>query len=365
MVVHFDADQGEMDTFLGMDCIYTDRYDGTRRIDYGAKYNSVAVIKITVIKTNGQDFTVAEVRDFLKWTTGVRKNSYLDLLVEDRIQCSFLGRVTNAFQQKLDARTVGLAIEFTSVSPWAYSPIQYAGYSTEQGIGINSSGVVYKSGTTSQFKINNNGILYDNSLFKTTDDGVLYLDNSSTIQIDNETDDLYTPIYLNTVFTNGTCATLSIKNVTLGEESIITSIQKNEIITLSAEQFITSDAPNKIFGNTFNFIWPRLAPGINEFTITMDGSGSVEFTYRYPIKIGDCTIDTYVSSKNLCCGDSSNNTLAAPVSWSDVINTPTTIEGYGITNAYNMVQVDNKIENIDATVNEQALNNMLESVLDE
>ena len=83
MVSAFDADQGEADTYLSMDCIYTDKYDGTRRLDYGAKFNSVAVIKISVIKANKRDFTVSEVRDFLKWTTGSRLNSYLDLTFFD------------------------------------------------------------------------------------------------------------------------------------------------------------------------------------------------------------------------------------------------------------------------------------------
>ena len=51
MVVAFDPDQGETDTFMGMEPIYTDKYDGSRRLDYGAKFNSVAVIKISVIKS--------------------------------------------------------------------------------------------------------------------------------------------------------------------------------------------------------------------------------------------------------------------------------------------------------------------------
>ena len=74
IVTAFDADNGEVETFLGMEPIYTESSDGSRRIDYGAKFNSVAVIKISVIKASQKDFTVAEVRDFLKWTTGAKQN---------------------------------------------------------------------------------------------------------------------------------------------------------------------------------------------------------------------------------------------------------------------------------------------------
>lgn len=393
IVVAFDPDQGEVDTFLGMDCIYTDKYDGTRRLDYGAKFNSVAVIKISVMKANEKDFTVAEVRDFLRWTTGSRTNSYLDLMVGNEIKFSFLGRVTNAYQQKLDSRTVGLSIEFTSVGPWAYSPIQRVGYSSDQSISIDSSGIVCADGGASQFSIDNNGVLSHSSVLSITNDGVVYIDNSPNFEINNETDDLYTPVYLNTIFTNGTSTTLSIKNVTLNEETTISNIRQNETITLSAEQFIISDAPSRIFGSDFNFIWPRLASGINKFVITTDGNGSVEFTYRYPIKIGDCAID--IDALNNMCGDyvdedipddnaqsggnssSGNNgssgggTVTGPVSWSDILNKPTTISGYKITDAYTKSQVDQKIADAECTcdgganVDEKELNDMLESILGE
>lgn len=187
VVAHFDADQGETDTFLGMEPIYTESADGSRRLDYGAKYNNVAVFRITVIKEDGGDFSVKEVREHLRWLTGYKKNSPLDLcenfieefagdgitydfnfvntcdhvvrvyvdgvLLNDnqwalnhtkntiklvdtpisgaiikvaysKIKYSFIGRITNAWQYKLDARTSGLVFEFTSISPWAYSSRQ-------------------------------------------------------------------------------------------------------------------------------------------------------------------------------------------------------------------------------------------------
>ena len=75
------------------------------------------------------------------------------------------------------------------------------------------------------------------------------------------------------------------------EETKIIGMSDKENILLSSEQFITSDIPNKIFGNNFNFVWPRLAPGMNTFSISGSGAANVQFTYRYPMKIGDNTID--------------------------------------------------------------------------
>lgn len=375
MVVSFSPNQGEADTFLGMDCIYTEKYDGSRRLDYGAKFNSTAVIKIELMKANKKDFTVAEVRDFLRWTTGIRRNSYLDLLIGNQVKFSFLGRVTNAYQQKLDARTVGLSIEFTSVSPWAYSPIQYVNYSTNQSMSVNTDGVVYKTESLKSFNVNSNGVVYDDTVLGITSEGIVHINNSSIIRIDNKTDDLYTPVYLNVEFINDDSDALSIKNVTLNEETIINGLSDNEVITLSENQFILSDKPEKIFGNDFNFIWPKLGPGINEFIVEANGDGKFEFSYRYPIKIGDCAID--IDAIDGVCGDYSDDessggasgTISGKVPWSNVTNTPSTLAGYGIKNAYTKAEIDSKMENIecdcgdiDVSIDEQKLNDMLTDI---
>lgn len=380
IVIAFDPDQGEMDTFLGMDCIYTDKYDGSRRLDYGAKFNSTAMIKISVMKASNKDFTVAEVRDFLKWTTGVRQNSYLDLLVGNEVKFSFLGRVTNAYQRKIDSRTIGLSIEFTSVSPWAYSPIQRVGYYPNQAISVDTDGAIYKK-LGSPFEVGSGGVLCNDINFSVENNGTIFIDTSSIVKIDNKTDDLYTPVYLNTVFKNDTSNTLSIKNLTSNEETVIRGLAANEVVTLSENQFILSDKSERVFGDDFNFVWPKLNPGVNNFLIDANGNGSVEFTYRYPIKIGDCTIDVndlnnmcddYVydyDDDNTSSGNGGSGTISGKVSWSDITNTPTTLGGYGITNAYTKSEIDSKMDDIecdhddiDVTIDDQALSNMLEDI---
>lgn len=289
LIVAFDADNGETDSHLNQEQIYTDSYNGSRRILYGTRWTEVANIRISVIKKDGSDFSMDECRKAYRWLTGNPKANWLDLYVGEELTYSILCTVQNVKPYKLDARTVGLNIYFESISPWAYSPVQSFSCSFDQKL-LVSNGVL--NNDSSNFNVDEDGVIYNNTeTMRVDNNGTLYIDNSVSLQTNNQTDDLYTPIYLNIIFRNNTSDYLSIKNTTTNEETIITGMSQNEVITINAGQFIISDIPGKIFGNDFNFVWPKLAPGLNEFIISGSGVGSINFTYRYPIKIGDCAID--------------------------------------------------------------------------
>jgi hypothetical protein len=316
IIASFDSDNGEMDSYLSQEQIYTDSHRGTKRLLYGTRYNSVSTVRITVIKCGGSDFSVEECRSAYRLLTGNPVASWLDLYIGDELQYSFLGTVQDVKPYKMDARTIALVIYFESVNPWAYSPIQTLECSFGQALSVND-GVVDASIDTVSLSVDANGVLYsDNNLFRVTNDGTAYIDNSVTLQIYNKTDDLYTYIYPNVVFSNNNSDYVTIKNTTLNEETIITNMNVNEIITLSSGQFIISDIRNKIFGDNFNFVWPRLAPGLNNIIIDGSGSGRIDFTYRYPIKIGDCAIDTnmyYDGSSCECSGTGSSSSCQCSV----------------------------------------------------
>jgi hypothetical protein len=308
IIASFDPDSGEMDSYLSQEQIYTDSYKGTKRLLYGTKYDAVATVKITVVKCNGSDFSVQECRDAYKWLTGNPVANWLQLYVGDTVQYEFIGTVQNVAPYKLDARTVGLIIYFESISPWAYSPVQTFNCSFDQSLAVNSNGVLQPSDNSITFNVDSNGIVYQTSgVLDVFDNGTIGIDNSVMLQIDNQTDDLYTYIYMDTVFDNHNSDYLSIKNATLNEETILYDMGVNEKITLSSMQFITSSIANKIFGNNFNFVWPRLKPGINTFVISGSGSGYLQFSYRYPIKIGDCAMDVNEAIENGDCGCSGGN----------------------------------------------------------
>ena len=174
--------------------------------------------KITVIKSDGTDFTTYEVRQFLKWTTGSRKNSYLELCEwnEDELQWKakfrLLGRVTKAYQQKLDARTIGLIIEFTTVSPFAYSPVQ---------------------------------------IVEADIDG-----NEATIILPHESDDFDTFVSLNVAFTNTKKdGSLIISSDVMSKSTEVYELLENETVTLDSNGFIASDSGRILGGNNFNYIY--------------------------------------------------------------------------------------------------------------
>lgn len=315
LITSFDTDSGFVDSYLGMDQIVTDSYDGTKKHFYGNKYNTSAEISITLIKQDGSDFSMADNRRVLRWLTGSRKASWLDLYVGDRLVYSFYGSITECQQQKADARVIGIQVTFTSIHPWAWSAPQFFDcYIGKKQIQCDNSGCVYKTYDDCQyFGITDEGVLYNSGdnesfVFDIDDDGTVYNDSSVNLEIDNQSDDLYTLTNLDIVYNNIDSTSLIIENTSLGEiATVVTGISQGEIINLSAGQFIISKTfPKKIFGDDFNFIWPKLQPGINKLHIDGDGfgKGHVQFTYRYPIKIGDCAIDVEnLGSNPMCEGD--------------------------------------------------------------
>jgi hypothetical protein len=133
---------------------------------------------------------------------------------------------------------------------------------------------------------------------------------------------------------------------------------------------ILSSKVNKTFGDTFNFIFPRLAAGANEITVA--GVGIISFEYIYPIKIGNCAIDIDVSGNSLNCGGGSGSggssggtVIVEELSWENITNKPNTISGFGITDAYTMKEIDIKFNNISTglNINEQELRDALAEVL--
>ena len=321
IITSFEPDEGFTETFLSMDPIFENNFDGTRQYSYGAKYNSKANINITLVKKDYTEFSMAEFRECARWLTGSRVDSWMDMYVGSQIVYCFLGKITDLQQYKLDGRTIGIQAIFSSVTPWAFSEEQYYDCHFGQELRTNSNVLYMKDYENSPLNVDKNGILYAghdvHSCFSWMDedvyDGIIAIDNTVTVLIDNQTDDLYTYINLNTKFINDNSDFISIKNTYTYEDTItgevvqttdetkVIGMSNNENILLSSEQFITSDTPNKIFGNNFNFVWPKLAPGINTLLISGSGTGNVQFTFRYPMKIGDSTID--IDKSNPRCID--------------------------------------------------------------
>ena len=320
IIVAFEPDEGFKDSFLAMENISDDYYDGTKKFNYGSKYSSSAEVQITVIKQDGTDMTMQEFRNYAKWLTGARVDSWLDMYVGNTFVYSFLGKFTNFEHYKYDGRSLGIRLTFSSISPWAYSAPQPFNCTIGQSITIVDDTILKSK--DSEFGLTDDGILSvdksnQNMSFNIMDNGMLYVDTTYYKEIINETDDAYTYTYLDIDYVNETSSEISIENKTLGEKTIIKGIDPHEIVSITSKQFIVSygldEDDNRVrnteknFGDDFNFVWPRLAPGKNDFYIYGSGKGVAKFTYRYPMKIGDCAIDIDVYGHGIngscSCGD--------------------------------------------------------------
>lgn len=243
-----DNTQSEADTHLRMEPIYTETLSSAYRVDYGAKYADVLAPSCSVVHTDGSDFTTAQKRDFLKWLTGSRELKWLRIIGYDYPEfdedeaANILCRITNVLEQKIGDRTVGFTIEWTANSPYAFSDI----------VEISEE-----------------------------------ITGESTIEIDNDGDESFDYVYPVITFENSQAeGSLSIENATTNKTLSIENLGENEIITIdNLNQIITTDSTYRVFGDDFNRVWFKLAPGEN--TVSVTGNGSINIKYRLPLKVGE------------------------------------------------------------------------------
>lgn len=248
IVSTFNPDSGETDTYLTMEPVYSDSYDGAIRTDYGAKYIDVAKPSVTFIDIDGEDIQPYKVRSVLRWLTGSRQNAWMNVYnVDGDIVCSYLGRFTDVKLQKMDARVIGIVAYFTATTPWAYSDVQTV---------------------------------------------TMQLNGATNFSIDNESDELYSLIYPRIIYKNTqNDASLSIKNNTVGEETVFKKLQQGEIITIDNNFVAYSDNTSRIFNDDFNFVFPALSAGLNDFKA--EGIGELTISFRYPMKVSDGLLNGY------------------------------------------------------------------------
>ena len=201
-----------------------------------------------MVKNNYNDFSRVELREVMNWLTGLRKVSWLDLYNDDsrEISFSFLGRVTDIKLQKMDSRIIGIKLEFTSVSPWAYSAIK------RQDLSLTGSISLYP-------------------ICNCSDEDSIY-------------------VYPKVIFTNKEPnGTLRIFNTTTREETLLKNLGMNEVVTMDSNKIIYSDNINKIFGEDFNFQWLRFIQGYNHINIS--GTGHLTIEHRDIYKVGEAFDD--------------------------------------------------------------------------
>lgn len=245
IVSHFEPDDGQTELYLDLEPIFTDNFDGTQSNDHGAKYTQKAAPVVTFAEVDGSDIQPWKIRKVLRWLTGQRNVSWMDLLNQDgECVCSYLGRFISVKTQKLDSRVIGLVCQFQSTSPWAYSAVK-------------------------EYSIN--------------------IGDSTSFSLENETDDMYTYVYPNVTLDN-TGATFTLTNTTSDSETQFNNLSVGEFVTIDSNLFVYSDK-RKLFKNDFNYVFPGLVPGTNKFIA--NGSGQLTIKFRHPMKVGDGLLDDY------------------------------------------------------------------------
>ena len=252
-VAYFDPDSGPVDSYLTMEPIYTETFDGSLRNDFGARYTDTARPVVTLVESDGSNISPYKVRSVLRWLTGSKDTSFLDICDENGVSvAAYIGRFTDVKLQKIDARVVGIVAYFTSISPFAYSDIKEV-----------------------KFTINPEG---------------------TEFSIDNDSDDLYNPLYPSISFTNRQGSDedkvmLSLQNKTVKNETIFKNLKTNETVTIDTNFVVYSDNTARIFNDDFNYSFPLLKNGTNDFNAVGDGELLIRF--RYPMKLADGLLNAY------------------------------------------------------------------------
>lgn len=265
------GDNGETSSFLSRKAVTTETYNGAFRRSYGMKYDEVLAPKLTLMKRDFEDFTFEEQRAILSWLTSKHTASYMDVymtnddVAADSPTYCLLGGITEIETYKLgNNRTVGVVFTFESLYPYALS----------KTIEITNADI-------------KNGTILNNFI------------------INCKTDDIESFVYPAIGVSFEENCDLTITNEYLKDNKFITetttingNTSKEKILIDSANKIITSSNKSRIFGEKFNWVWPRLYYGSNDFTLNVSTSNTSQYppvdvkyptvgvSYRYPIKCG-------------------------------------------------------------------------------
>lgn len=253
--VAFDAGFDQIGTGTAMEAIEVDKYDGTK-IDYFARYTDRIELQITMTKKDYTDFTRQEKRNILRWLSGHKQASWLELYDEDESKIiDFFGRFTSVDEKIADSRTIGFVAIFQSPYPYGFSPIR----EIKQKF-IGASTII--------------------------------------VQNDSDVEDYVYPYF--TITPNKDIDLLSIKNKTTNVTTFIKNLKANETLTLDNEhklaftnneyRMMGEDFYGDVDGYITNYpVFIALEPTDNNIFIDTNDDAcecSYSLTYRYPITLG-------------------------------------------------------------------------------
>ena len=298
--ISFDSDSGNSGSFLSREASLSESYNGARKIPHSYKWSETLSPTITFVREDYEEFTPDQNRKILKWLTGNPSTGVLSIYSDNSevIEYELIGNFTAVEQYKLaNGRIAGYVATFTSVTPWALSPVRQVtkiiSQPTEFTINIETDEprsaifpkVTITEGNTfivkadasigSKFVINAGppdsyipGTVYEyNDMFWYVESGVMHATAIKPERWDT--------------------TSFIIENLTTGTKSRVGMNVPGEIITLDgANRIINSNRQtNRVISNDFNWSWIDLVEGENKIKVI--GNCTLAIEYREIIKVGD------------------------------------------------------------------------------
>jgi hypothetical protein len=193
---------------------------------------------------------------------------------------------------KMDSRIIGFIISVESSSPWCYSALQKR---TVSIVGETAFEIECETDDVYSYvplkvtfeKISAVPLLYD-------EEGTIrFSPNTLVYDEDNEELDATVEVTESDGYISFGDSSiqdidiLQITNMTINNETtIVNSLSENEIVIMTENMMIQSDKLQRVFGDDFNYVWPRLKSGTNQFEA--QGYGYLTFEYALPMKVSDC-----------------------------------------------------------------------------
>ena len=302
MCVAFDSDDGETSTYLNREAVVSETYDGRYKRVHGYKYNESFSPKFTFTKSNFGDFTMDEIRQVLRWLTGVSTASLLDVYYDDSsvVAWSAIGGWTEVNTYKLaNNRTVAITATFEAVTPYALSDLRTitkdVSNPANNTITINIETDEPQSAVYPRITIQQNSaasVIDVDHVMTDLDnwvEGSVFRYNSNFYWRDSENVKHISAENTSKIETTS----VSVRNKHIGDYGDITTFDalvkkniKGETIVLDgANRIVSSSRNGRIFGDDFDWQWLPLYEGKNELIFV--GNCTVTIEYRTPIKCGE------------------------------------------------------------------------------